>query len=220
MRWAGWLGAVALACLWPAAARAGDWVYTPPEADEQAFQRWRWAAATGVWIGTYTRPQRACREVRATSFELEARGLARRPLRAAQAPFPFPFFDCPFEASEEVGISAAASVAYRTFAPVYLTLGLELVYTQPSYSTLKNQVVVALPFGILVTWYEWKIRPIAQLSITPMAFLPDGGRDFTLGGELGLAYRVLTLGDVALTVGHHWSDTVSPWTVRLALHPL
>lgn len=200
---------VAVACLSPGAAHAGDWVHKPPGADEKAFQDWRWSASTGLWIGTYSRLQSAC--AGNTTF-----GLRPAALRAAQ----FIPFGCPYDASEEVGMSAAADVSYRVFSPLHLTLGLELLYTQPAYDAVRNQVGISLPFGLLVTWYEWALRPIVHFTITPMILLPDGKKDYTLGGNLGLAYRILEFGDVSLTVGRHWSGTVDPWIIRIGLHPL
>ena len=215
MRRALWAWA-AVASLWPAAAQAGDWVYQRPEARERAFQRWRWSASTGIWVGTYDRPQRACDPSRVFGGESVRIAGLRQGLRVAQVPG----FGCPFDRSDEVGLSAGADVAFRVASPLYATMGLDLVYTEPDSQLLQNQVMVAMPFGILVTWYEWVVRPILHLTLTPMVFITDGNRDFTAGGDLGLGYRILDFGDVALTVGRHWSTTVDHWTVRVAVHPM
>lgn len=217
-----WLGAlaVALVALAPSAARAGDWSYGDPDPDEKAFQRWRYSARAGVWVGTFDRPQRACDPTRVfgPTVGLADRGARRAALRTAQFDDVVGF--CPHESSDEVGLSAGVDVSYRAFSPLHFTMGIDLVYTEPSARILENQLVVAVPFGVLLTWYEWFLRPILHLTITPVVFVTDVDRDFTMGFDAGLAYRVPELFDLSFTAGRSWSEHVDHWTFSFAFHPL
>lgn len=207
------LAVVTLLLALPETGRAESWTYS--DADAQAFQRWRYSARAGVWVGTFDRPQRACDPGRL--FPEGEDVTLRLPLRSAQIPGGF---FCPNDSSDEVGLSAGVNVSYRAISPLHFTLGLDLVYTEPSAQILKNQLVVAVPFGILFTWYEWFLRPIVHLTITPVVFVTDVDRDFTMGFDVGGAYRIPELFDLSLTVGRNWSSHVDHWSVLLAFHPL
>lgn len=213
------LSALAAVLMAPALAQAGSWAYEAPDPGVQADQRWRYSARAGLWIGTFDRPQRACDPTRL--FPAGGGGgilLLRRGLRPAQTDG-FGGF-CPHEFSDEVGITAGVDVSYEAIAPLHFTLGLDLVYTEPQARILKNQVVVAVPFGVLLTWYEWFLRPIVHLTITPVVFITDLERDFTMGFNAGLAYRVPELFDISLVAGRSWSSAVDHWSMLLAFHPL
>lgn len=194
----------------PGAARAGSWTYTEPGSASRAEARWHYSARAGVWIGTYDRPQRACDPNRLIQ-DVGGGGVI------AQFP-PFGGF-CPHDASDEVAVTAGIDVAFRLFAPLYVTVGLDLAYTDPSAQILRNQVIAALPMSVLITWYDWLVRPILQAQIIPMVFLTDVNRDFTMGFSGGLAVRLGGAGDLAFTVGRGWSESLDFWQAQLAFHP-
>lgn len=197
-----WLAAAIVGA--PGAAAAGDWSYADPDPDVRATQTWHYSARTGVWIGTYDRPQRACASV----------------LRPGQFSSVDDIFSCPHRESDEVGLSAGVDVSYHAAGPLHFTMGIDLVYSDPEVVTLSNQVVLSVPFGALLTWYGWFLRPILHLTVSPTVFITDLDRDFTMGFDAGLAYRVPGLFDVSLTAGRAWSSHVDRWSVLLAFHPL
>lgn len=196
----------------PAFAQPKSWYYEREEdVDSRAGRRVRFSPRFNFWISSFNRPPRACRSVPLGA----PRAIA---LRAEQ--LPVPGFACNTEGSSELGFGSGLEFAFRTIGPVYLTAGADFVYTQPDGSFIKNQLVVSLPFGVLLTWYEWFLRPIAYFQVTPILYITDDSRDYTFGGGGGIAYRILDFGSLSLTTGYQFADSMTGWQVQIGVHPL
>lgn len=193
-------------------AAAEHWVWESGEAEDRALSRLRFATRANVWMAEFNRPARACRPPSFGFFP----GVAQE-LRSAQA---IPGAFCQSEGSAELGLGPGLELSFRVAGPVYLAAGVDLLYTTPASAALKHQVVLAVPMSVMLTWYPWALRPIAQATITPVLYLTDDARDYTLGGAAGLALRLMSFGDLSLTVGYHGSETVQSWTVQIGVHPL
>ncbi len=209
MRWA------LLILFWALPAQAEFWSWAPSDASERGHQaRWRFSGHMQVWVGTYDRPSSACKAPE-SPFVGEPLRLSKQALRPAQ----FDFF-CNHDASDEVGLGFGGEVAFKAVAPLYLTAGLDWVYTSPDSSYVRKQVVVGVPFGLLLTWYRWTFRPFLHAQITPVLYLTDGTRDYTMGLSGGFALRLVDFGDLSLKVGYHGAETLQLWVVQIGIHPI
>jgi hypothetical protein len=170
----------------------------------------RFSPRFDVWVGTYNRPPRACRP------SLVPIGPVLRGLRPAQSPD----LGCFSDSSDEVAVGTGIEFEFRAVGPLYLTIGLDFLYTSPESAALKNQLMFSLPFGVMLTWYPWFLRPIAYFHIAPILQITDDARDFTVGGGGGIAYRILSFGSLSLVAGYHVSDTVKTSEIRLGIHPI
>lgn len=196
---------------------ASDWVYESGDPDDAAGRRVRFALNLNIWRSQYNRPPTACRPTTGFGEEDVAFLRSRRPLRPAQ----FPGFSfCNNEQSTETGAGPGIDVQFRAFGPMYITVGLDIFYTEPDSFAIKNQWVVAVPFGLRFTWPHWTLRPIAEAIITPVLYLTDDGRDYTLGGRGGLAYRLGALGDLSLLIGYQTAETLDNVSITLGLQPI
>lgn len=201
----------------PAGALAEDWVYEPEGSAARAASTLRFSTRFNVWISTFDRPERAC-DPDANDADVPV-AIRTRGLRPAQVAPPSLQF-CPSAGSDELGVGAGVEVAFRVFGPLHLSAGADLIYTAPELDVLLEQLIIAVPFGLLVTPYDWDLRPIVRLTIMPVLYLTDDARDYTIGGDLGFAWSVLDLGDLSFTLGHHASDTVEGTELHVAFHPL
>jgi hypothetical protein len=190
------LVALALLSAEPALAQPKSWIPESEEASERAGKLFRFSPRLNFWIGNFDRPPRACRTV--GGFETF----------------------CPAEDSDELAFGSGLEISFRTLLFIYITAGIDFVYTAPTSNALQNQLIVALPFGLTFTWYEWVFRPIARFEITPVLYITDDSRDYTLGGSGGVAYRILDFGSISLTAGYLWAETMSAVQVQLGLHPI
>lgn len=195
----------------------GDWVYESGDPDDAAGRRVRFALNINIWRGTFNRPPSACRPT--TGFEdgEDIGFAASRALRPAQFP---PFAFCNNERASETAAGPGIDVQFRAFGPLYVTVGLDLFYTEPDSFALTNQWVIAVPFGLRLTWPHWTLRPIAEALITPVLYVTDDGRDYTLGGRGGLAYRLGSFGDLSLLVGYQTAETLDNVSITLGLQPI
>lgn len=212
--------ALLVALIAPSRAHAGWW--TPPDGDaeEEEIGRVRFSPRFSFWAGTFDRPSRACRSF-ATPGDVPTIEPTIDVAEAVALPPGGGGGFCQTNNSDEVGIGAAAEVAFRVTGPLHLTASIELLYTFPERDyALKNQVIVPLSFGILFTFDDWIFRPILAAHITPLLYLTDDTRDFTAGGELGFGWRLWSWGDASLTVSKHFAETADLWQVQLGLHPL
>lgn len=209
---------LAFALLWVTTPAAAEeyWSYETGDADDAAGARVRFALNVNIWSSTYDRPSSACQPVFGPEIQFD-QALRRQPLRVAQQPS---FSFCNHESSGEVGAGPGIGVQFRAFGPLYLTASFDLFYTEPSDFAVKNQWVVAVPFGIRLTWPHWFVRPIAEALITPVLYLTDDARDYTLGGRGGLAVRVGSAGDLSLLVGYQTAETLSNVSVTLGFQPI
>lgn len=170
-------------------AQADTWVVQ--DEDSAAVQRWRLSFHTELWFGTFERANSICP----------------------------PFFGfCPADRSSEIAFGPTAEVGFHVVGPAYLTLGLEAVYTKAN-DGLPNQFIVGVPFGLLLTWAPWKLRPFAQFRLRPLLMISDGRRDFTLGGQLGLAYEIGDFPALVFAVGHHRAAKAKIWAITLGIQP-
>jgi hypothetical protein len=208
------LAGLVLALTFARTARAEDWVYEGDDVESRAAALIRFSSRFDVWVATFDRPPRAC-ETDEPPIRPPFRGL-----RAAQffPPDEDPF--CPSSSSDEIAIGTGIEIAFRVLEVIYLTAGIDLLYTEPDSSRLKNQIIIPVPFGVLLTFYEWSVRPIVHARITPVLYLTDDARDYTLGGELGAAFRVMDFGDLSLTLGYETAETMNGVQIAIALHPL
>ena len=214
---------VLVALLWSeqAFAQPKTWIPESEETEDRELKLFRFAPRFNFWIANFDRPPRACRSTGPVAIpedRFSTAGLKKQGLRAQQFQFPDAF--CPSEDSDEYAFGSGFEIAFRTIGPVYLTGGIDFVYTAPDFSTIKNQLVFALPFGITVTWYEWVFRPIIHFEITPVLYVTDDSRDYTLGGNGGVAYRILDFGSISLTAGYMWAETMTAVQLQLGVHPI
>ncbi len=193
-----------------APAEASSWIYQDAESNARESKLFRFSPRLNFWVANFDRPPRACRAGPVGFPTLE--------LRAEQ--LPTQDFFCASQSSDELAFGSGLEFGFRALGPIYLTAGLDFVYTAPDSSAIKNQLVIALPFGVMFTWYEWRFRPIAHFEITPVLYVTDDSRDYTLGGNAGFAYRILDFGSISLTAGYMWADTMTAWQVQLGLHPI
>lgn len=212
MRWGFLL--VVLAAPLPAQAEK-YWTWETGQVEDAADKPFRFSARAGLWFATFDRPERACEPSAfgfgfPTTFEL----------KSAQADDPPGFSLCAADNSSEVGVTTGAEATFRIIGPVHFSAGLDVVYTAPDNFGIKNQLIVAVPFSLTFTWYPWSLRPYAQVSITPVIYLTDDNRDYTLGGGGGLAYRLGSFADLSFGVGYHTAETASIWAVEFQLHPI
>jgi len=196
-----------------AAAQPKSWIWESEEASEREGKLFRFSPRLNFWAANFDRPPRACK----TLIPNVIPESGRFPLRAQQIGID-PF--CPSEDSDEYAFGSGVELAFRAFLFIYLTAGIDFVYTAPQFNSIKNQLIIALPFGVMFTWYEWAFRPIAHFEITPMLYVTDDSRDYTLGGNGGVAYRILDFGSISLTAGYVWAETMTAVQVQLGLHPI
>lgn len=192
-------------------AQSKSWIYESEDTSEQELKLFRFSPRLNLWIANFDRPPRACRLT-----SVPTRG--RRELRAQQFQQEDAF--CPAENSDEIAIGSGVELGFRAIGPIYLTAGIDFVYTAPSSNAVKNQLVLALPFGVMLTWYEWTFRPILHFEVTPVLYVTDDSRDYTLGGNGGIAYRILSFGSISLTGGYLWAETMSAVQIQLGVHPI
>lgn len=204
-------------------ARAEDWRWDGGTIEEKAASIVRFQTRFDVWVATYDRPDRAC-----DTFDFGEGGdvpptlrgtKLQRGLRATQVEIP-DYFGCNSSNSSEVGYGAGTEVSFRVISPLHFTVGIDLIYTDPSSELIKNQIVIAVPFGILLTSYEWTFRPILQPTLTPILYLTDDARDYTFGVDFGGAWRVADWADLSVVIGYKGSETVTTWNFQVALHPM
>lgn len=206
----------------PALAQAEEWIYQDDDIDARALAIVRFSGHVDLWVSTFERPPRAC-DAGSIGFSPRVPMRAVRALRTTQL---FPPGTgtlggfCSSSASDEIGIGAGVEVAFRIASPLYVTAGVDAVYTTPESPQLKNQAILSAPFGVLLTNYAWSLRPIAHAKIMPILYLTDDARDYTLGFDLGFAARILDWGDASFTVGYKTAETITSWQIELALHPL
>jgi hypothetical protein len=194
----------------PALAQPKSWIWEDEDAgarDEDEL--FRFSPRLNFWKGNFDRPPRACKTVIPEA--------GRFALRSAQIDFPT---FCPSEDSNEYAFGSGVEIAFRALWFIYLTAGIDFVYTAPEFSSIKNQLIIALPFGVMFTYYEWVIRPIAHFEITPVLYITDDSRDYTLGGNAGVAYRILDFGSISLTGGYLWAETMTAIQVQIGIHPI
>lgn len=209
-------------------ARAEDWRWDSGKIEDKAASIVRFQTRFDIWVATYDRPDRACKvfnfdDVGIPPPDLAGSrgGLRRGGLRPAQGvEFPEEFFGCNSSNSDEVGYGAGTEVSFRVISPLHFTVGIDLIYTDPSSDLIKNQIVIAIPFGILLTSYEWTFRPILQPTLTPILYLTDDARDYTFGIDFGGAWRVADWADLSAVIGYKGSETVTTWNFQVALHPM
>jgi hypothetical protein len=207
-----WIGVVAGIALGFAAggsrsARAEYWSYEEDDVETRASALLRFSSRADLWFSTYSRPVRACDPSQFGIF-------GTPPLNNGFAGL------CNNAHSDETGIGTGIEAAFRVVRPIYVFAGIDLVYTFPNHRGLKNQIVIPAPFGILITFHEWTVRPIARATITPLVYLTDDARDYTLGGDLGFAWRVLDWGDLSFTLGYKTAATIKSWQLEVAIHPV
>lgn len=188
-------------------AHAGDWRYEPQDESERALARLRYTVRADLWVARYDRPQRAC----AFSFDVA---------EAVALPTPPGGGGCDSSRSDEVGVGPGLSAEFRVIGPLYITAGIDLLYSTPDSSALKSQVIVPIPLGLLVTPYNWTLRPLLRAQVTPLIYLTDDTRDFATGIDGGFALRATDWGDLSLTIGYHKGETLSSWQVEFGLHPI
>ena len=123
---------------------------------------------------------------------------------------------CPAEGSLEVGVGFGASLALQIRGPLHLSWGLNVAFTDPQFDQLEPQTMITMPFGVLLTWTEWSVRPVLEGLASPFVLLPDGVKSVMLGGRLGAAVRVDQV-DLALTVGYATADALRPVDLRLSV---
>ena len=196
-----------------AVSQPKSWIWESEEASEREGKLFRFSPRLNFWVGNFDRPPRACKSVVPEGVE----GFRSLELRDQQVGFD-PF--CPSDDSDELAFGSGVELAFRAFLFIYLTAGIDFVYTSPSFNSIKNQLIVALPFGVMFTWYEWVFRPIAHFEITPVLYVTDDSRDYTLGGNGGVAYRILDFGSISLTAGYLWAETMTAVQVQLGVHPI
>ena len=194
-----------------ALAQPKSWIPESDEVSEREGKLFRFSPRLNFWKAKFDRPPRACKAADGPIF------FNRAGLRAQQGGFS-PF--CPSEDSDELAFGSGVEIAFRALYFIYLTAGVDFVYTAPEFNTIKNQLILALPFGVMFTWYEWVVRPIAHFEITPMLYVTDDSRDYTLGGNGGIAYRILDFGSISLTAGYLWAETMSAVQVQIGVHPI
>lgn len=202
---------VLLASLVAAPASADDWIFESGDPDDAAGRRVRFALNLNIWRATFNRPPSACRPT--TGIE----DFATRGLRPAQFP---PFAFCNNENASETAAGPGIDVQFRALGPLYFTVGLDVFYTEPDSFALTNQWVIAVPFGMRLTWPHWTLRPIAEALITPVLYVTDDGRDYTLGGRGGVAYRLGAFGDLSLLIGYQTAETLDNVSITLGLQPI
>ncbi|MFO0722230.1 MAG: hypothetical protein U1E65_00520 [Myxococcota bacterium] len=151
-------------------AHAGWW--TQSEAEPTEPPRVHFGPAMMSWFGTFTRTERSCDQ------EILTPG---PPTRQAQ-------FGCG-GSSDEVGAGIGARVTVRIVGPLHLAVGLDLLNTFPTNGLL-SQLIVAVPMSLLVTFPDWRVRPVVELTVLPFVSIRDVAHDFTLGAEGGLAVDV------------------------------
>ncbi|MCK6547927.1 hypothetical protein L6R52_18895 [Myxococcota bacterium] len=195
----------------PSTARAEDWVWESDDADVRASANVRFSSRFDVWFATFDRPARACDP---DATPVIAPPFAGGPIGSRETTG-----GCSGGLSDELGFGTGVTVAFRLFDPLYVTAGLDVVYTTPDDGRYKNQIVVPVPFGLLVTYHPWMFRPVLHLTITPMLYVTDDARDYTLGTDVGFAWRVLDWGDLSLTAGYRSATTVDLVQLEVALHP-
>lgn len=123
---------------------------------------------------------------------------------------------CPAADSNELAVGFGFGVAFEVREPFQLRWGLDITFTDPEFDILEPQTMITMPFGIIVTWNEWALRPIIEGTATPFALLPDGVKSVMFGGRVGGAVRLGDI-DLALTLGYSTADELSPWEIRLAV---
>jgi hypothetical protein len=208
-----------LATAIPTVAFAEDWRWESGKIEDKATSIVRFQTRLDLWVSTYNRPERACETSPFEDTDIATR-LARLRPQQEEPPPPPGFFGCIASNSSEIGFGAGTEVSFRVISPLHVTVGIDLLYTDPSSSDIKNQIVIAVPFGILLTSYAWVLRPILQPTITPVLYVTDDARDYTLGVDFGGAWRIADWGDLSLIVGYKGAETVKSWNVQVALHPI
>lgn len=99
--------------------------------------------------------------------------------------------------------------------PAFATVALALVRTFPE-PALNAQVVVPLSLGVLVTWPSWPVRPLFGASATPILYVTDDARDYTLGVRVGFEASVLGL-VVGIDSTRHFAKTFEGTEVSISL---
>ncbi len=198
---------------------AKQWQFQSGTPKQKAGDYLRLMARTGLWVSEFTRTNRACLFQNGGGLAFPGRGGGGGPVVAGLEPADAGTF-CPLEDSSEVGASVGGEISFRISRPFHVTWGMNLIYSTPEYGLLKNQMILSMPFGAMVTWPEWELRPIAQATITPMLFITDLNKDYTLGGHLGPAYRLFDKLEVSVLVGYETSDSARPWQGHLGFHPI
>jgi hypothetical protein len=207
--------AVAVAfVLLPRAALAEYWSWEADDVETRAGSLFRFSTRADLWVSTYNRPARACDP---SAFNIAP---ALPSARMQVPPTTGLGSLCNTAHSDETGIGTGIEASFRVIRPIHVFAGIDLVYTLPGRRGLKHQIVIPAPFGILFTFYEWTVRPIARATITPLVYLTDDARDYTLGGDLGFAWRVLDWGDLSFTVGYKTASTIKSIQLEIAVHPV
>lgn len=192
--------AVALGLLGQALPAEAGW-WTVSEAEETTLPRVHIGPALSFWTGTFERTENACRG-----------GTLLTPPDAQAL-----FGGCAGP-SNEIGFAFGPAVTVRVWGPIHLAAELDLVSTIPERDyDLLSQIIIALPMSLLLTFPEWRFRPVARVTVLPFVSLRDLGRDFTVGGEGGLATEVPGLGTLEISGGYQTAEKTKIGLVRLAL---
>jgi hypothetical protein len=166
------------------------------------------AGRASLSIVNFSRPDRACRGVSPPPAS------ARRRLAATQAPGPTPF--CPAESSDEVAVGFGLGLGFHVLGPLHLTWGADVAFTDPQVDVLAPQTMVTMPFGVLLTWREWPVRPLLEGTAVPFVLVPDGVKNVMFGGRAGIAVRIREV-DLAVSLGYASADALRPWEVRVSV---
>lgn len=202
----------------PKNARAEDWRWTSGKVEDEADAIVRFQTRLDLWVATFNRPDRACKSFGGFNEGPPPPTAGRSGLRAEQDEPGF--FGCNAAHSKEIAFGPGVEVSFKVINPLHVAVGFDLIYTDPSGSSIKNQILFAVPFSILLTEYRWPLRPLLQATITPILYVTDDARDYTLGADAGVAWRVVDWGDLSLTIGYKTSETVKSWNFQVALHPI
>lgn len=195
------LAVVAAALLLARAQPAEAAWWTVAETEEHTLPRVHIGPALSFWTGTFERTENACRG-----------GSVLTPPNSEAL-----FGGCAGP-SNEIGFAFGAAVTVRVWGPIHLAAELDLVSTIPERDyDLLSQVIIALPMSLLLTFPEWRFRPVARLTVLPFVSVRDLGRDFTVGGEGGLATEVPGLGTLEISGGYQTAEKTQIGLVRLAL---
>src|SRR5687767_3103432 len=120
-----------------ALAQPKSWIPESDDVEEREGKLFRFSPRLNFWYATFDRPPRACKGA------VTPRGGPAEPrlLRAQQL---FPDVFCPSEDSSEIAFGSGVEIAFRALYFIYLTAGIDFLYTAPEFSTIKNQLVLAL----------------------------------------------------------------------------
>lgn len=182
---------VGLASSASASAAEPHWSYKSEAPSERSSSRFSLAPRISIWNADFKRPGGQC-----------ARGF------------------CQDGFSSEWVAGLGLEVAFQLMGPFHVTAALDFLYSEPNSFGIQNQVIINVPVSILITFPEWIVRPIAQAQLTPILYVTDDSRDYTLGANGGAAVRIARLGSVFATFGYHVSETLKAFEFQVGLQPI